>query len=253
VHGKDLSLELPDGIKAVCLEFPKDVPLTKCSWSAQTMLIARVQTPSLKNAAVWYTSAQVQNESGEQRALYLPIASDMQGSDDHLTMEELLLNTASRETSVVFDELKKQIYRIAILVCLVSKMHADVSLLTPVLMKKCQEKGATATHEALQALIEKSKRNGVYGWDLGRDLPDTDQIEKMRKEAIERGVVSPHWRSPHFSRRLIGTGEKKHKEWRFISGSFVNKDMLLSVPQGYYDKDVANHQTTNLQPTNAST
>jgi hypothetical protein len=131
---------------------------------------------------------------------------------------------------------------IAIFVGLVSKMKSDKSLLTPVLIRKLQAEWEQAqkTQDAAlgAALIEKSKRNGVYGWDVGKNQElDPEQIEQMRKEAINAGMKAPHWRKPHFRRIVIGKKEDGNKEWRFVSGTFVNKDKLLEVPQDYYDKD----------------
>jgi len=72
---------------------------------------------------------------------------------------------------------------------------------------------------------------------VGKNLPDVEQIERMRNDAINAGMKAPHWRNPHFSCRLIGKKESGNKEWRFVSGSFINKDKMLEVPHGYYDKE----------------
>ena len=122
---------------------------------------------------------------------------------------------------------------IAILVGLISNTESDTPLIEPVVIRALQEKWEQ-TQDA--ALIEKSKRRGVFGWDIGKNLPDATQIEQMRKDALNLGMRCPHWRNAHFSRRVVGKREDGNKEWRFVAGSFINKDKMLDVPHGYYTR-----------------
>ncbi|MCL2006062.1 MAG: hypothetical protein FWG73_07830 [Planctomycetaceae bacterium] len=73
---------------------------------------------------------------------------------------------------------------IAILVGLITKTQSDTPLIEPVVIRKFQEKWEVTRDISF---IERSKNRGLYSWDIGKNLPDKEQIAKMRDEAIKGG------------------------------------------------------------------
>jgi hypothetical protein len=85
--------------------------------------------------------------------------------------------------------------------------------------------------------IERARRNGVNGWDVGRDIPTPEEMETLRQQAGEHGRKSPHWRTGYFAIRHTGEG-RSVPVIRWIRETFVNKDLWKEIPQGYYGEEV---------------
>lgn len=86
--------------------------------------------------------------------------------------------------------------------------------------------------------VEKAKRRGVFGFDVGEDIPTKAQIKKMVEEnelAIQQGRKATHYRCAHLC--LVHTG-KGGALSKFIvrKGCLVNKDLLIKIPQGFYEE-----------------
>lgn len=96
-------------------------------------------------------------------------------------------------------------------------MMEDPELVTPVVIKKDQAK-YDATRD--QKFVEKARRRGNIGWDVGKHLE-----------------VSPHYRRPHFGIRYKGKGEANRPVLVPIKGAIVHRDKLGKVPTGYLDDE----------------
>ena len=88
--------------------------------------------------------------------------------------------------------------------------------------------------------IEKARRRGVFGFEIGADIPTREQLKRMVEEneiAIAHGRKAPHFRASHLA--LVHTG-KGGALLKFIlrRSSVINKDLLTKIPQGYYIKRV---------------
>jgi hypothetical protein len=237
----DIVIDFPDDIHSIALEMPIENPTMFGSQHLKSIFVTKFDASLCPKRYGNLTAGKchyfislfsADTNKAPDDFNYFPLKIDIVDSTKEMTVGEYesdLLKMSGNERDI-----RLYAISIAILVGLISKMKSDKPLLAPVLIRKLQEKWEQ-THDV--ALIEKSKRNGVYGWDVGKNLPDAEQIEQMRKDAINAGMKAPHWRNPHFRRIVIGNKEDGNKEWRFVSGSFVNKDMMLEVPHGYYDKE----------------
>ena len=87
--------------------------------------------------------------------------------------------------------------------------------------------------------IEKARRRGVFGFDVGKDIPTQDDIKRMlheNEEAIAHGRKAPHVRTACLATYWTGRGSTTPKII-LRKSCLVNKDLLTKVPQGYYGKD----------------
>lgn len=86
--------------------------------------------------------------------------------------------------------------------------------------------------------IEKAHRLGVFGYDIGKDIPTKADIERMRKEnatALANGQKCPHIRASHLHLYWTGQG-RVTPVIKLIKETFVNIDKMKEIPQGYYDE-----------------
>lgn len=128
-------------------------------------------------------------------------------------------------------DLLTKIMQIVFGVCMIPQSDAD--LVKPLILNRDKDK-YEATGD--QKYIERARRNGKNGWEIGRDIPTPEEMEAMRAESGEPGRKSPHWRMGHFAFRYIGEG-RSERVLRWIRETFVNKDLWKEVPHGYHGKE----------------
>jgi hypothetical protein len=135
----------------------------------------------------------------------------------------LLEKTAEEER-----ETFKIVLQIVFGVCMIPQ--SDESLITPRVLNRDLEKFKSTGD---QKYLDRAKRNGVYGWDVGCDIPTEAEMETYRQQHGEPGRKSPHWRMGHFAIRRTGEGHTD-KKIVWIKETFVNKNLLKEVPTGYH-------------------
>jgi len=111
----------------------------------------------------------------------------------------------------------------------------DASLIKPLVLNRDKEKFA-ATGDV--KYIDRAKRNGVHGWDIGKGIPTEEEMVILRQQHGEPGRKSPHWRMGHFAIRLTGEG-RSVPVLRWINETFINKDLWKEVPTGYHGEEKA--------------
>jgi hypothetical protein len=128
-------------------------------------------------------------------------------------------------------EVFKTILQVVFGVCMIP--HSDTSMITPRVLNRDLEKFESTGDIKF---IERARRNGVYGWDVGRDIPTEEEMEILRQQHGEPGRKSPHWRMGHFAIRRTGEGHT-NKKIVWINETFINKDLWKKVPTGYHDDE----------------
>ena len=113
-------------------------------------------------------------------------------------------------------------------VCMIP--HEDASLIKPLVLNRDKEKYASTGD---LKFVERARRNGVVGWDIGKGIPTEAEMVILRQQHGEPGRKSPHWRMGHFAIRLTGEG-RSVPVLRWINETFVNKDLWQEVPTGYH-------------------
>jgi hypothetical protein len=106
---------------------------------------------------------------------------------------------------------------VARIICTLCLMSDDNELVEPIVLKADESKWEN-THDG--ALVEKAKRRGNYGFNVGRDIE-----------------VVPHVRSA-CPAALYWTGEgRRVPKIRFRRGTVVHRKKLADMPTGYLDKE----------------
>lgn len=108
-------------------------------------------------------------------------------------------------------------------------------IVKPVVLKTDEKKYQLTGDEKY---IEKARRRGVFGFEIGEDIPTKAQLKQMIKEneiAIEQGRKAPHIRSACLALVHTGKGRSLPKIIK-RKGCFVNKDLLTKIPQGFYEE-----------------
>ena len=80
-------------------------------------------------------------------------------------------------------------------------LEHNPDLFSPVILKKDMDKYENADEFERAKYVEKAHRNGLFGYEIGRDIPTKDELAKMRKEnaeAIKKGQKCPHLICGHF-------------------------------------------------------
>jgi hypothetical protein len=88
-------------------------------------------------------------------------------------------------------------------------LAADPEFVQPILLKRDQGKSGDR-----KKMIERAKRNGVFGFDIGANMD-----------------VSPHFRRPHFAIRWTGKGAQTPKLVP-VKGTVIHRD-AMAVPTGF--------------------
>jgi hypothetical protein len=116
-------------------------------------------------------------------------------------------------------------------VCMIPQ--SDTDLIKPLVLNRDKEK-FEATGDS--KYIDRAKRNGVHGWEIGRDIPTPEEMAAFREQGGEPGRKSPHWRNGYWAIRRTGEG-RSIPIVRWIRETFVNKELWKEVPHGYYGKE----------------
>jgi len=125
-------------------------------------------------------------------------------------------------------ETNKVVLQIVFGVCMIPQ--ADVDLIKPLVLNRDKEKFASTGDIKF---VERARRNGVNGWDVGWDVPTEEEMKILRQQHGEPGRKSPHWRMGHFAIRHTGEG-RSIPVIRWIKETFINKDIWKEVPTGYH-------------------
>lgn len=124
--------------------------------------------------------------------------------------ENINTSVTARHSTIDFARVINSLLRIA---CCIAMLASDEKYIEPILLAADRHKKPTPE------LIDKAKRRGVFGFDVGRSIE-----------------ISPHMRRPHFAIRWTGKGGKIPKLVP-VSGSVVKRHKLLEVPTGYEGKE----------------
>jgi hypothetical protein len=140
-----------------------------------------------------------------------------------------LMDTTAEADKETFNALLQIVFG----VCMIPQ--SDTSLIAPRVLHRDLEKFESTGD---MKFVDRARRNGVNGWDVGRDIPTLEEMETFRQQQGEPGRKSPHWRMGHFAIRRTGEGHTD-KTIVWIKETFVNKNLLKEVPHGYHGKEAA--------------
>lgn len=111
----------------------------------------------------------------------------------------------------------------------------------PGIVRRCVLSSDKRKYEETQDIkyVEKAKRRGVFGFEVGKDIPTKAERKKLLEEndvAARDGRMIPHVRIAHYALYWTDKGRKVPKII-LRKSCVVNKDLLEKMPQGYYGKE----------------
>ena len=131
---------------------------------------------------------------------------------------ENMTNHWSSDMGVAYpDSLVKDVARLVCTLCLMSE---DKALVEPIVLKADEEKWESTGD---MTLVDKAKRRGNYGFNVGRDIEVAPHVRSASPAAL-------YW---------TGVGRKVPKI-RFRRGSVVHRKRMAQVPTGFLDKEKGN-------------
>jgi hypothetical protein len=244
---RNLQFSLPDDLHTIVIEFPKDTPYETYGITSG-MVENGEELPGLAvTTLLVYQSTldsitpghdQIHNDTGVEVSTCVLCELDTQGVRCHrhgivfneeemeMTLQEYLeyrKSLSQRDT-----ECFRFSARILFLLALLSS--DDEKLFQRLILDRDKDKFDLVNAEKFW---ERAKRNGRYGWDVGKDLPTRDELEEFKASGTLRGKVVPHIRSAHLAKRWTGEGRTILKYVQ-IDETMVNKHLAKALPEGYY-------------------
>jgi hypothetical protein len=236
-------------LNTLLLRFPvADNPLTfedkGTQWSIRTVLAGNVKLftgenegkgvrwdrdeqppPHVRGIAIWMDIHEPIGEAGEYSHMPGSVTGQL-----HKLLYKHLVCEPGKSIEWCFDHINAHesasvgvtypdwiVHDVARLVCTLCLMAEDKELVEPIVLKADEEKW-DKSHDP--ALVDKAKRRGNYGFNVGRDIE-----------------VAPHVRAA-CPAALYWTGKgRKIPRIRFRRGSVVHRKRLASVPTGFFDKE----------------
>ena len=196
-------------VNGLALEFPEDMPFCPVDQTIRNIVFVDLESKILVE---WITA------EGKHGIAQFPRTCT--------TITDWLPQQAEENR-----EMLKPIMQVVFGVCMIPQ--SDTSLIEPLVLNRDKAKFAETGDPKY---IDRAKRNGVNGWELGRDIPTPEEMEAFREQSGEPGRKSPHWRIGHF-RKLKPEDENAPPIITWVRETFVNKDLLKEVPHGYYGKE----------------
>lgn len=250
VRINNLQFTLPDDLQSIIIEFPEDIPYETYG----------IKSPMIEN------SEELPGEAITSLLIYQATNDTMKGmgglslkdsvdkificvlceldakglrchrngivfdkNDMDLTVQEYL---DSRQSLTDRDtECLRFSVRILFLLSLLSS--DDEKLFQRLVLARDKDKFDPAEAEKFW---DRAKRNGMYGWDIGKDIPTREELEEYKASGMLRGKVVPHIRSGHFAKRWTGEGRTILK-FVWIDETMVNKHLATKIPEGYYGEN----------------
>jgi len=194
---------------SIAVRFPDNETSIKCDeMRIKSLLIGCFNSQSLKKALFFTAYGSRLDGSSSYGSMngYLSLESD--NFNEYITKS---VETVHDDTEFYGSTLM----RILLSVILLSK-HPDEKLVTPDVLTDDRAKWLDTKDEKY---VEKARRRGKNGWDIGRDIE-----------------FAPHWRRPHAALYHTGKGRSIPKIV-FRNGALVKREKMLEVPTGFLDDE----------------
>lgn len=250
---RHLQFTLPDDLRTIVVEFPKGVPYETYGISAKYIEDGEeVQASSLNSLLVYQSTFQIAykdtgrirfKDSGQSVYVCVLCEEDAKGlrcqrtgivfhdQEMDMTVPEYLESrmslTENQRGYLSF------ICRILVIIALLS--NDDHGIFERIILAR--DKGRFDP-DSPEKFWERAKNNGMYGWDVGKNLPTPEELEEYKANGTFRGKNVPHFRNGSFAIRWTGKGRTIAKVvW--IRETVVNKHLATRLPEGYYGNEEA--------------
>lgn len=113
----------------------------------------------------------------------------------------------------------------------------DPEIIKPVVLQADTQKYVD-TQDA--KYVEKARRRGVIGFEVGPDIPTREEARQQMQEnelAKKKGQKCPHKRCAYLGWRWTGHRGSQIPKLTWISEAYINWNKVEELPQGYYGKE----------------
>lgn len=207
VHTQHISPPIP----CVSIELPQKSPLKITFFGEQRVLQAVLVCETIGNALIVAAHTDV-----ERISFLFPRETDT--INDFLEAQKKEIRLAART-----------IFQLIFGVFMIPK---DDSFLCESAVLSKDAAAYDASHDP--KYIDKARRRGVFGWYIGRQSEEEDKADEEMEFNTESGRIKPHKRKGTFALRHTGPG-RCIPIITWVRECHVNKDLLRTVPHGYYD------------------
>lgn len=248
---RHLQFSLPDDLHTIAVEFPKGVPHETYGISGKFIEDGEeVQASSLNSLLIYQSTLQIASkgidrihyrDSGQNVYVCILCEGDAKGircqrsgivfhdQEMDMTVSEYL------ETRKSMTESQRGylgfICRILVIIALLS--NDDHEIFERIVLARDKDK---FNPDEPDKFWERAKNNGMYGWDVGKNLPTLEELEEYKANGTFRGKNVPHFRNGSFAIRWTGKGRTIAKiVW--IRETIVNKHLATQLPEGYYGEE----------------
>jgi hypothetical protein len=246
---RHLQFTLPDNLHTIVIEFPKGVPYEAYDIKAQYMGDDELlQAFSLNSLLIYQSELHLMSQSiknqvqykGTSQNVYFGVLceEDIKGLRCHRSgvifheeeMEMTVLEYLENRNSMTENQRGYLGFICRILVVLALLSNDDREIFKRIILAKDKDK---FNPDEPDKFWDRAKNNGMYGWDVGKDIPTREELEEYKTTGMFRGKVIPHFRNGSFAIRWTGKGRTVAKVvW--IRETIVNKHLATRIPEGYY-------------------
>ena len=245
----NLRFTLPDNLHTIVIEFPKGISHDTYGIKAKYVEEGESLQASSLNSILIYQSDlcvtrqginQLQHKSADQKVYFCVLCEeDAKGLRCQRTgvvfheneMEMSVLDYLESREKITENQQGYLGFVCRILVILALLSNDDHEIFERIILSRDREK--FDPNEA-EKFWNRAKNNGLYGWDVGKNIPTREDVEEFKASGTLRGKVITHFRNAFFAVRWTGKGRSIAKTV-LVRETIVNKDMAAKIPEGYYD------------------
>lgn len=243
---RNLQFTLPDNLHSIVIEFPREIRYD--TYGIKSGMVENgEELPGLALTSLLIFQSELGRSHGGPRiedtelqgTVCVLCEQDAKGvrcqrymltfgeTENEMTVPEYL---ESRCQSLSVHNIECFCFSVRILVLLALLSGDDEKLFQRLVLDRDRDK---FDRDNAAKFWDRAKRNGKYGWDVGKDLPTREELEEFRACGTVRGKVVPHIRSAHLAKRWTGEGRTILKYVQ-IDETIVNKHLAKTIPEGYY-------------------
>ena len=245
---RNLQFTLPDDLQTIVIEFPKDVPYETYGIKAKYIEDGEsIDAISLNSLLIYQSELFLSTEDIDQFQyestglhVYFSVLCEEDAKGLRCQRYGIIFNEGEMNMTVPeYLESRKSLtenqqgymeFVCRILVILALLSNDDPEIFERIVLARDREK---FDPNDAKKFWDRAKNNGMYGWDVGKNIPTREEVEEFKATGTFRGKSIPHFRNAFFAVRWTGKGRTIAKTV-LVRETFVNKHLATKIPEGFY-------------------
>jgi len=246
-----LQFILPDDLHTIVVEFPKDIPFEAYEVRKKSIEdVESIDTLSLNSILIYQSElhvtpkgiGQLQSKPTRQNVYFCALyGEDAEGPRCHRfrisfndnEMDMTVLEYLESRKNITENQQRYLGCACRILVMLALLADDDPKLFERIVLDRDQEKFDLKEAEKFW---KRAKNNGMYGWDVGKNIPTREEVERFKATGTFRGKSIPHLRNLFFATRWAAKGRLIAKNI-LISETLDYRHPATIIPEGFYGNE----------------